>query len=45
VQIVNGSIAGMKRLLDLQGLPGGRCRMAIDPPGAPQRAALARLLT
>jgi 4-hydroxy-tetrahydrodipicolinate synthase len=45
VQTVEGSIANIKHLLDLQNLPGGRCRMAIDPPGTERRAALARLLT
>lgn len=45
VQTVGGSIANLKHLLDRQGLPGGRCRMAIDTPDASQRAALARLLT
>ncbi|MEV0286132.1 dihydrodipicolinate synthase family protein [Kribbella sp. NPDC050820] len=44
VKTVDGSIANIKHLLDLQGLPGGRCRMAIDPPNADRRAALARLL-
>lgn len=45
VKTVDGSIANIKHLLDLQGLPGGRCRMAIDPPDAARRAALAALLT
>jgi 4-hydroxy-tetrahydrodipicolinate synthase len=44
VKTVDGSIANIKHLLDLQGLPGGRCRMAIDPPDAVRRAALASLL-
>ncbi|TDD17666.1 dihydrodipicolinate synthase family protein [Kribbella turkmenica] len=44
VDTVHGSIANLKYLLDLQGLPGGRCRMAIDPPGTRHRAALADLL-
>jgi 4-hydroxy-tetrahydrodipicolinate synthase len=44
VKTVGGSIAGIKHLLDLQGLPGGRCRMAIDPPNPGQRTALATLL-
>jgi 4-hydroxy-tetrahydrodipicolinate synthase len=44
VDTVQGSIANIKHLLDLQGLPGGRCRMAIDSPGSERRAALARLL-
>jgi 4-hydroxy-tetrahydrodipicolinate synthase len=45
VRTVDGSIANLKHLLDLQGLPGGRCRMAIDPPDTGRRAALAGLLT
>jgi 4-hydroxy-tetrahydrodipicolinate synthase len=45
VKTVDGSIANIKHLLDLQGLPGGRCRMAIDPPDASRRPTLAALLT
>jgi 4-hydroxy-tetrahydrodipicolinate synthase len=44
VDTVQGSIANIKHLLDMQGLPGGRCRMAIDSPGPERRTALARLL-
>ncbi len=45
VKAVDGSIANIKHLLDLQGLPGGRCRMAIDPPNPQHREALAALLS
>ena len=45
VKTVDGSIANIKHLLDLQGLPGGRSRMAIDPPTPKQNTALSALLT
>jgi 4-hydroxy-tetrahydrodipicolinate synthase len=45
VDTVQGSIANIKHLLDLQGLPGGRCRMAIDAPDAECQTALAQLIS
>ncbi|GAA1007998.1 dihydrodipicolinate synthase family protein [Acrocarpospora pleiomorpha] len=44
VDRIEGDIARIKHLLDLQGLPGGRCRMAIDPPRPDQITALTPLV-
>ena len=45
VDTFQASIANLKHLLDLQGLPGGACRMAIDAPDAERQAALAQLVS
>ncbi|MFV0452551.1 MAG: dihydrodipicolinate synthase family protein [Propioniciclava sp.] len=41
VAVLGPSIANLKHALDLQGLPGGLCRMSIDAPGPQIRPVIA----
>lgn len=44
VSVLGPSIARLKHALDLQGLAGGACRMAIDPPTEEDRARIAEVV-